>query len=612
MTQTEAQASTTTALDPDQIAAKYLEERDKRLRSDGFGQYVTVDIDSEVDHDPFVTQVVQRAAVTEEVEVLVVGGGFSGLMAAAELIRSGVHDVRIIERGAGFGGTWYWNRYPGIACDVESSIYFPMLEEIGTIPSERYANGTEIRSHAEAIADRFDLESRTLFQTRVDDLTWDEGARRWIATTTRGDRITAHHVVLGTGGLISKPKLPGVPGLMDFRGKWFHTSRWDYDYTGGDSFGGLTGLAGKRVAVIGTGATSLQVVPHLAEAADHLYVVQRTPNAVDVRGNGPTDPDWFASQSPGWQKERMANFDSILAGIPQAEDMVGDQWTQIWGFPPLEIPEDGSAPDMAAYMQAIMANDLKQMERIRQRVDDLVDDPATAEALKPWFATHCKRPGFHDSYLQTFNRANVTLVDTQGRGLDRISDHAIHFDDQAYEVDCIIYATGFEAAISPGRSGGFDVRGRDGLLLEDRWAAGAANLHGIYTHGFPNLHVIGGVRGAAVSINILYVNSEQAKHVAAVIADLNSRGVDSLEITAEAESDWQDRMAEKSVYNEEATRACTPGYYNNEGDLEAASKPLFAAVYGGGPVEYIGILEEWRSKRIDETAILAFEEEVEG
>ena len=593
---------TNSAPDAAQIAAKYLEERDKRLRNDGLSQFVEVPVDSDIDADPFVDEPIERDPVTEEVEVLVVGGGFAGLMSAANLVREGVTDLRLVERAADFGGTWYWNRYPGIACDVESSIYLPMIEDIGTIPSELYASGTEIRNHAKTIADKYDLTRRTLFQTRVNDLAWDDETNRWVASTTLGDSITARHVVLGTGGLISRPKLPRIPGLDTFAGEWFHTSRWNYDYTGGDATGGLTGLADKRVAVIGTGATALQVIPHLAESAEHLYVFQRTPAAVDYRGNAPTDPEWFAAQEPGWQRKRMANFDGLLAGIPFDEDMVGDQWTTIWGLPKLEIPEDGSAPDMAAYMQAVKANDLEQMERVRARVDELVDDPKTAESLKPWFATHCKRPGFHDSYLQTFNRSNVTLIDTQGRGAEKITENAIYFDGQAYEVDCIVYATGFQAAISPGRAGGFEIRGRDGVTLEGRWKEGVKNLHGIYTHGFPNLHVVGGVKGAAISININYVNGAQAEHVAKVIKSLSEKGVEAFEVTAEAEDDWSARMAEKSAYNEEATRACTPGYYNNEGDFN--EKPLFATVYGGGPIEYIEILEEWRDNEITATSVI--------
>lgn len=579
------------------IEEKYRQERDKRLRADGINQYVQVEIGSDVEADPFAPRVTPRDAVAEDTDVLILGGGYSGLLTAVNLRKEGIEDFLVVEKGADFGGTWYWNRYPGIACDVESYIYMPLLEEIGYIPTERYAGGAEILDHARAIAKHFSLYENALFQTRADDVRWDEGTARWIVATNRGDEIRARHVVLGTGGLLHRPKLPGIPGIETFEGKWFHTSRWDFDYTGGDSSGGLTGLKGKRVAVIGTGATALQVVPHVAEWAEHLYVVQRTPTAVDIRANAPTDKEWVASLQPGWQEQRMRNFDLLLAGFPQPMDLVGDQWTQIWGIPEPDLPTDGLAPDMAAFMAKVQENDLAQMERVRARVDELVDDPETAESLKPWFGTHCKRPGFHDGYLQTFNRPNVTLVDTKGRGAERISANAVHFDGKEYEVDVIIYATGFEAAVSPGRAGGFDVKGRDGLLLEDRWAEGVRTVHGILTHGFPNLFIVGGIRQAAVSINVLYINGEQAKHVAAVLKDLLGRDVRSAEVTADAELRWAAAMAEKSVYNEEATRACTPGFYNNEGNFDSGT-PLFAAAYGGGPVEYIDVLTQWRQDGI--------------
>jgi cyclohexanone monooxygenase len=603
MTHTTPPSSQGLSHDPAWIEEKYRQERDKRLRPDGATQYVAIEIGSELEADPFVDSAPERDPVTEEVDVVILGGGYSGLLSAVRLRQAGVDDFRIVEKGADFGGTWYWNRYPGVACDVESYIYLPLLEELGYIPTERYAAGAEILEHARTIAKHYSLYETALFQTRADDVRWEEESGRWVVRSHRGDELRGRYVIMGTGGLLHRPKLPGIAGLGTFEGKAFHTSRWDYGYTGGDSKGGLTGLRGKRVAVIGTGATALQVVPHVAECAEHLYVIQRTPTAVDIRGNAPTGPEWAASLEPGWQRRRMENFDSLLAGLPQDEDLVSDQWTQIWGIPQLEIPGDGSAPDMAAYMQRVQENDHRQMERIRARVDELVNDPQTAEALKPWFGTHCKRPGFHDSYLQTFNRPNVTLVDTKGRGADRISAHAVHFDGRAYEVDCIIYATGFEAAVSPGRAGAFAIKGRDAITLEERWAEGVRTLHGIYVHGFPNLFIVGGIRQAAVSINVLFMNDEQAKHVAAVIADLLRREVRSVEITEAAEKQWAATMAEKSLYNEEATRACTPGFYNNEGNFKNGT-PLFAAAYGGGPVEYIGVLAEWRRSGLEEHTII--------
>ncbi|WP_199435264.1 flavin-containing monooxygenase [Qaidamihabitans albus] len=585
------------------VEEKYRKERDKRLRPDGANQYIEVPIGSAIEADPFAPPPAERLPVTEEIDVLIVGGGYSGLLTAVHLRNKGVNDFRIIEKGADFGGTWYWNRYPGISCDVESYIYLPLLEELGYMPSERYAAGSEILDHARAIGRHYQLYDTALFQTRADDVRWDESDSRWVVHTDRNDIVRARHVVMTTGGLLHRPKLPGIPGLESFEGKWFHASRWDYSFTGGDAKGGLVGLQGKRVAVVGTGATALQVVPHVAEWADHLYVVQRTPSVVDIRANAPTDSEWAASLEPGWQRRRMENFDLLLAGFSQKEDLVNDQWTQLWGFPDPDPTEDGSSSDQESFMRKLRAYDHAQMERVRARVDELVDDPEVAAALKPWYATHCKRPGFHDKYLQTFNRENVTLVDTGGRGLDGISAHAIHVDSTAYDVDCIIYATGFEAAVSPGRAGGFTVRGRNGATLEERWKGAVRSVHGIYSNQFPNLFIVGGLRQAAVSINVLFVNGEQARHVAEMLQHLIQQDVRSFEVTAEAETRWAALMAEKSAYNEESTKACTPSFYNNEGDLEA-NTPLFAAFYGGGPVEYIDLLAKWRAEGFrDDTTV---------
>ena len=400
----------------------------------------------------------------------------------------------ILEKGGDFGGTWYWNRYPGVACDVEAYIYMPLLEEMAYMPTERYAPGPEILDYCRSIAKHFSLYDNALLQTRVVETRWDASANRWTIATDRGDNVIARYLILGTGALLHRPKLPGIPGISSFKGHSFHSSRWDYSYTGGDPRGNLNRLGDKRVALIGTGATAIQIVPHLADAAKHLYVVQRTPSAVDIGANSPTDPQWWSRLAPGWQRQRRANFEALLAGTPQKEDLIADQWTQIWGVPPLESPTDGSAPDLAAYLELVEKYDFEQMERIRARVDQLVVDPRTAESLKPYFTTHCKRPCFNDQYLQSFNRPNVTLVDTHGRGVDRITNSAIHVGDASYEVDCIVYATGFEAAVSPARAGGFPIFGRDGVLLDERWRDGVRSLHGLYTHGFPNMFIVGAIK----------------------------------------------------------------------------------------------------------------------
>ena len=318
--------------DADAMRARYANERDKRLRADGNEQYVEMTGDfARYLEDPYIDEVIERDAKTDEVDVVLVGGGFGGLQAAARLRDIGVNDICLIEKGGDFGGTWYWNRYPGAQCDIEAYCYLPLLEELGYVPKEKYAYAKEILEHSANIGRHYDLYDSTLFQTEVTGLRWDEAARRWIVSTNRGDALRARFVSMANGPL-HRPKLPGIPGIRDFKGHTFHTSRWDYEYTGGSPEGGLDRLGDKRVAIIGTGATAIQCVPFLGETAQHLYVFQRTPSSVDVRGNAPTDQDWADSLEPGWQKHRMENFNALVSGVPQPEDLVDDGWTDLIGI----------------------------------------------------------------------------------------------------------------------------------------------------------------------------------------------------------------------------------------------------------------------------------------
>ena len=297
--------------DPDALHAKYLAERDRRIRPDGLAQYteVVAEFSRYVD-DPYVEPGFTRAPVFDEVECAIIGGGFGGLLMGARLREAGYENLRVVESAGDFGGTWYWNRYPGAMCDVESYCYLPLLEELGYIPKHKYSFAPEILEHSRHIARHFRLYDNALMQTTITDMRWDEAAQRWIISTNRGDKFRAHTVMMANGPL-SRPKLPGIPGINDFKGHTFHTSRWDYAYTGGDSFGNLEGLKDKRVGIIGTGATAVQCVPHLGASAKELYVFQRTPSSVDVRNNRETDMEWAAGLEPGWQKRRMENFSSI-------------------------------------------------------------------------------------------------------------------------------------------------------------------------------------------------------------------------------------------------------------------------------------------------------------
>ena len=397
---------------------RYAIEREKRLRPEANAQYhdLTGEFE-EFDHDPYSPPIV-REPITEHTQVVIVGGGFGGMLTGANLTKLGITDFRIIEKGGDFGGTWYWNRYPGCMCDVESYVYLPMLEETGFMPTMKYAYAPEIFEYCQLLGRTFDLYDGALFQTEVADMTWDDEAQLWTTVTDRGDRLTSKYVVIA-GGVLSKAKLPGIPGIETFTGPKFHTSRWDYSQTGGGPYDRMEKLEDKVVGVIGTGATAVQVVPAVARSAKELFVFQRTPASVGVRNQGPTDEEWFKSLKPGWQKERIENFTQAVTGSQPEKNLVGDTWTKMLWVDTRNVPKDD---EEAAYYER---EDFEQMQALRDRVDEIVDDPATAELLKPWYSKFCKRPCFHDDYLPAFNRDNVHLVDTDGHGVDRITENAV-------------------------------------------------------------------------------------------------------------------------------------------------------------------------------------------
>jgi cation diffusion facilitator CzcD-associated flavoprotein CzcO len=578
--------------DPDALRAKYRYERDTRVRPDGNDQYLEVKGDfGRYIEDPYVEPGFSREPLRDEVDALIIGGGFGGLMAGARLRGAGVKRIRIIEKGGDFGGTWYWNRYPGAQCDIESYIYLPLLEETGYIPREKYSFAPEIRAHARRIAETFDLYGLACFQTEIRELRWLEDENKWLITTNRDDRMKARYVVMSNGPL-NRPKLPGIPGIDSYRGHSFHTSRWDYDYTGGDTNGDLHKLADKRVAVIGTGATAIQCVPHLGRHAKQLYVFQRTPSSVDVRGNAPTDPAWVATLTPGWQKRRMDNFNILVAGGFQDEDLVSDGWTDIirnLGARRVLDPSDGSSAEEVA--KRLELADFKKMNQIRARVDAVVEDKATAEALKPWYRQFCKRPTFNDEYLPTFNRPNVKLVDTRGRGVDRVTEAGLVFDGVEYEVDCIVYATGFEVGTAYTRRAGYEIYGRGGQTLTEYWKLGTRTLHGFYSHGFPNCFHLGILQNA-LTPNFPHMLDEQVRHIAEVIQQAERRQAQVIEPTAEAEAEWVQTVRDTPNAGTRFYMECTPGYYNGEG--RRGGLGLFSELYGAGPVVFFDLVRDWR------------------
>ena len=579
--------------DPGALREKYRQERDKRLRKDGEAQYVELagKFARYGEDDPYVEPGFTRAPLADEVEVVIIGGGFSGMLAAARLKEVGVEDIRIIEAGGDFGGTWYWNRYPGAQCDIDSYCYLPLLEELGYMPKEKYSYVTEIFEHCQRIGKAYNLYDIACFQTRVRGLKWDEGMKRWRIATNRGDDIKARFVITALG-TASRAKLPGIPGLEDFEGHSFHTSRWDYEYTGGDTTGNLHKLADKKVAIIGTGATAIQAVPFLGRYAKHLYVFQRTPSSVDYRGNKPTDPEWAKSLKPGWQRQRRENFGDIVMGRPFEVDLVNDAWTDI--FRNLQVAGlRADATTAASGADLAELADFRKMNQIRARVDQTVKDSGTAEALKPWYRQFCKRPTFNDDYLDTFNRPNVTLVDTSGtKGVERITKKGVVANGVEHEVDCIVFSTGFEISTAFKRRIGFEIDGRDGRSLFDYWANGFRTLHGHSSHGFPNWFYIG-ISQNGLSVNMTAMFDDQAQHIAYIIAETRRRGAVTVEPTEEAEAAWVAEIRRLSVSNAEFLAACTPGYYNNEGEVSGG---LTGESYAPGVNAFNALLAEWRAK----------------
>jgi len=585
-------------IDHEALRAKYRQERDKRLRPDGNAQYI--EPKGRFAHfldDPYV-QKTPRAPLTDEVTVALIGGGFSGLTSGARLAQAGVRDVRIVEGGGDFGGAWYWNRYPGAMCDTAAMIYLPLLEETGHMPSHKYTLAPEIFGHAQRIAHTFGLYDKALFSTAVTALEWDAASARWIIHTDRGDAFRARFVAMGTGPL-HRPKLPGIPGLESFEGHAFHTSRWDYDYTGGDPNGGkLEKLGDKRVGIVGTGATAVQCIPHLARDAKELFVFQRTPSSIDVRNNHPIDPTWFAALGPGWQKKWLENFATLQTGGFADEDLVKDGWTDIAQRIRNRIMDavrqSGQAPDMEFIRRTFEECDDEKMSEIRARVDEVVKDPATAAALKPWYRQLCKRPCFHDEYLQAYNEPGAHLIDTDGKGVERVDARGAFVAGKHYPLDCLIFASGFEVGTDHARRSGFRTLGRGGQSLSERWAAeGMQSLHGMHVHGFPNLFIIGASQGANLISNVTHNLTEAGSSIAAIVSHALAVGASEVEVTTEAEQAWVKMLGENPrsfLGNPE----CTPGYYNNEGGPIGPKERLGAAGYPRGPVAFFQYIDGWR------------------
>ena len=608
---------------PDELRQKYRLERDKRVRVDGNDQYLEVKGDfSYFVEDPYIDEEISRDSLEKTFHTVIIGGGFGGVLSGARLREQGIDDFRIIEKGGDFGGTWYWNRYPGASCDIESYIYFPLLEETSFIPKRKYTDAAETLDYFKVLSDKFSLKENALFQTEVNEVKWISDEKLWFIKTNRQDSIKARYVI-HANGFLNRPKLPAMKGINDYQGHTFHTSRWDYAYTGGNSNGNLNNLRDKKVAIIGTGATAVQCVPHLAAGAKKLYVFQRTPSSIDERNNSNTDIDWFNSQKSGWQKERKENFEGFLTGNFTDKDLVNDGWTEIFRTILGGLIKNGpsklvllswvlTAPfyknfykvGLRTYIRNKFMNfvtredinkkveivDFQKMEKVRARADALVKDPKTAESLKPYYRQLCKRPCFHDEYLQAFNNDNVELIDTDGQGVKELSAEGIIHDGKEYKVDCIIFASGFEVGTDYSRRCGYQVSGIDGITLSEKWKDGLATFHGIHSKGFPNSFFYGPGQGP-MTANFTHSLDEQSAHVAYILKQLDKKNMKYVEASEEAESDWINTIISKARNMQSFQEACTPGYYNNEG--KPNTNPA-NNTYGGGALEYFKLLKDWR------------------
>ena len=566
---------------------KYRIEREKRLRTDGIRQYKELKGDyEEFDRDPYVEPGFTRDAIIEDVDVVIVGGGFGGMIEAANLAKAGITNFRIIEKAGDFGGTWYWNRYPNAACDVESYVYLPLLEDTGYMPTEKYAKAPEIFAYCQLLGRTFDMYRGALFQTEVEDMRWDESTKRWNVMTSRSDILAAKFIVIA-GGVLHKAKLPGIPGIETYAGRAFHTSRWDYSFTGGSSQTLMEKLADKRVGIVGTGATAVQVVPKLAEAAQELFVFQRTAACVGVRNNKPTDPEWFKSLKPGWQAERTRNFTQAVTGAQPAVDMIDDEWTKMNWVDTRKLPEND---DEALELERI---DFENMERVRQRIADVITDPATAELMMPWYSQSCKRPCFHDEYLPAFNRPNVRLVDTDGKGVDEINERGVIVNGVEYPVDLLIFASGFEVTTDYTHRLGFDPKGRNGVSLSEAWAEGPATLHGVLSNGFPNMFMISTVQGAQAT-NFVHSITATAQHVAFLIEQCVKGNIATIEPETSAQENWFETLFAQLWGIARYNATCTPGYLNSEGGGDMRSARAIAWMTSVlGFAEYV---ENWRQQ----------------
>lgn len=508
----------------------------------------------------------------------------------------------------------------------------PLLEEMGYMPSKKYASAVEIRSHLVKMAEKFGFEDKIMYRTEADGLQWSDELLAWRAdmTTRRGAQgqesahlwVNADFVIMAAG-LFPHPQVPKLPGLTGFEGTMFHTSRWNYDVTGGsseDPFPNMDKLKGKRVGIIGTGATAIQVVPELAKYAKELYVFQRTPSQVNPRGQRDTDlAEWREriAAKPGWQKIRAENMAKHVQNIAKEgeENLVGDAWTELKAYCTIIGTERFGiiTPDkVPEHIGTVMAMDAENTARVRARVSEIVKDKDTAAKLTPWYPTWCKRPTFSDLFLQTFNRENVHLVDTNGKGVESVTPQGIRANGQEYPIDVLVLSTGYRSpgagAGNPVVRSGMEVTGRDGQRFSEKWQSqGATTLHGCGSNGFPNFFILG-LSQVGASVNVGHLLTVLSSHVGYIIkrahelvGDTGKKGL-LIEATKSAEEEWSMQIIQGATLFAPVV-GCTPGYITSEGEAMSSERSMednLKAARGGpwpaGMTRFVRELEAWESE----------------
>ena len=480
------------------------------------------------------------------VDAVVVGTGFAGMYMLLKLREAGFRTV-VFEAGDGVGGTWYWNRYPGARCDVESMEYsysFSNALQQEWEWTERYAGQPEILRYANHVADRFDLRRDIRFSTRVVKAHFDEDAARWRIETDKGDHVDAQFCILATGCL-SSTNLPDFKGLADFQGDTYHTGRWPHD---GVDF------TGKRVGIIGTGSSAIQAIPVIAEQAAHLTVFQRTPNYSIPARNAPIDPALvrdIKAEYPAFRQRNYAEPAGFGSKIPKNDQAALDDsddgrernFTARWGR--------GGFGFLSAYNNLLVDRNANETaaDFVRARIRETVDDPATAELLSPDNVIGCKRPCLDTGYFETYNRDNVDLVDVRSSSIERIAATGIVVAGEEHAVDCIVFATGFDAMT--GTMLRIDIRGLGGQTLADKWAAGPVTYLGLTTSGFPNLFMISGPGSPSVLTNMIVSIEQHVEWIADCITDLRNDGKALIDATPDAENDWVahvNAVADQTLY----------------------------------------------------------------